>query len=358
VLLAMWVDSMRPGELVVRSVALDGAGMAWTAPVRLGLSEQVPPVSRLLATWVDDKLYVLWTVPTRASVELHGGILMMPLGAASAPATGAAQALPTFTWMNGRLKPMSLGVAGRGISPEYDVAVGGSENALVAVVATKEGATLASFTFSEHGDLESGPITIEPKSIARDLQIGQNIGMLLLVLVMSLSLWQWWQKAETVALPAGMVEAPLHLRAIAFVIDAAIPFVGVLAAFGELGNSATVFSTWMSNVGRPDELLRMPEFLIFLGVYLVLCCCGEFLFRRTIGKAVVGLQVRMADGRSPTVAAVLLRNLVRLPETALGLIILYLLISDHKQRLGDMLGRTVVVAAEPPEVPEDGGGEE
>ena len=44
---------------------------------------------------------------------------------------------------------------------------------------------------------------------------------------------------------------------------------------------------------------------------------------------------------------------MRIPEFAFGFVILYVLISDNRQRLGDLLARTLVVASKPPETPPD-----
>ncbi len=200
--LAIWVDSTRPGELVVRSLDVGKplAELAWSAPIVTELPEPVPAVSRLLTAMLDKTLYVLWTVPTQQSiVELHGGSL------------NGEFRLPAKNF----LPPMSLGAAGTGIAPETDVAVGPSENSLVAVVITKDG-TLATVTFDNRGQRVAGPAAIVPRTPQHDMQIGQNIFLVLLVLVFSLSLWQWRQKPIALALPTGMVAAPLHLRAAGF----------------------------------------------------------------------------------------------------------------------------------------------
>jgi uncharacterized RDD family membrane protein YckC len=92
---------------------------------------------------------------------------------------------------------------------------------------------------------------------------------------------------------------------------------------------------------------------VFMGIYLVHVTLGELFFRRSIGKAAVGLQVLMLDGKAPTLAAILLRNLIRLPELAVGIVVPYVLISERHQRLGDFLARTLVVAHRAPETPAD-----
>ena len=65
------------------------------------------------------------------------------------------------------LPPMSLGAAGTGIA-ETDVAVGPSENSLVAVVITKDG-TLATVTFDNRGQRVAGPAAIVPRTPQHDL---------------------------------------------------------------------------------------------------------------------------------------------------------------------------------------------
>jgi uncharacterized RDD family membrane protein YckC len=242
---------------------------------------------------------------------------------------------------------MSMGAAGQGIRPDLDVALGVSENSLVAVVAAKDG--LASLAFSDRGTLMAGPTPVQPRSIAGDVQVGRNIGMIILMLVFSLSLWQWRQRPEATAIPAGMVPAPFHLRGIAFLIDAAVPFLIVVTAFGELGEATSMLSAWFGSSTRPEELLHLPEFFTFIGLYIVHCCAGELFFGRSLGKALTGLRVAMTDGKPPTLAAVLLRNLVRLPELAIGFVFLWMLVSPNRQRVGDLLARTVVLAKQRPE---------
>jgi uncharacterized RDD family membrane protein YckC len=91
--------------------------------------------------------------------------------------------------------------------------------------------------------------------------------------------------------------------------------------------------------------------LVLLGIYLLHVTAGELFFRRSIGKALTGLQIIMADGKAPTVAAIIIRNLIRLPELLLGLLVIYIFLSRHRQRLGDVVGRTLVIGQESPEEP-------
>ena len=89
------------------------------------------------------------------------------------------------------------------------------------------------------------------------------------------------------------------------------------------------------------------------GVYLVHVTVGELFFQRSVGKALTGLRVMMVDGRPATVGGILVRNLVRLPELLLGILVVYLFISSNRQRLGDLLGRTIVVCEKSPDTPDE-----
>ena len=338
-LLAIWVDSTHPSELVVRSLDISKplADLAWSASIITALPEQVPAVSRLLTVTLDKTLYVLWTVPTGQSiVELHGGSL------------NAEFKLPAKNF----LPSMSLGTAGTGIAPETDVAVGPSENSLIAVVITKDG-TLATVTFDVRGQRVAGPAAIVPRTLKPcDMQIGQNIFWCCLSWSFSLCRsgsggksrlrWPFPQ--------AWSLHAPCICGRLPFLIDAVIPYGIVILLFGQWDNPLGLhIHTWFSGIAHPDDLMQSPEFFVFLGLYLAHVTVGELIFRRSLGKALMGLQVLMIDGKSPTVAAILLRNLVRIPEFAFGFVILYVLISDNRQRLGDLLARTLVVASSPPE---------
>jgi uncharacterized RDD family membrane protein YckC len=78
--------------------------------------------------------------------------------------------------------------------------------------------------------------------------------------------------------------------------------------------------------------------------YFFLC---EALWGQTLGKRVMGLRVLMRDGRPATVSAVSARTVLRLIEDGpIGLVIM-VLSGRRRQRLGDLLGGTIVARATP-----------
>jgi uncharacterized RDD family membrane protein YckC len=82
-------------------------------------------------------------------------------------------------------------------------------------------------------------------------------------------------------------------------------------------------------------------------IYLLHTLLTELIFGRSVGKMIVGLQIVSVDGGRPGAISMLLRNLMRLVDffpacPVLGILIL---ISPLRQRMGDILARTLVVVA-------------
>ncbi len=347
-LMAIWADARLPGELCMRT--LDFRKAANPGPRRF--SRPCPRVnlcrrlSRLMTVQVNRALYVLWTVPTGASVALHGGWIETSPAAAEGD---RYHLLPAHF-----VKPMSLGTAGQGVSPASDVTAAASANSILVAVMSAD-KTLSWLLFDGRGNPLSGPAPAEATQPQAETQFGQNLMVFLLAVMLALSIWQWRKKPAPVSLPEGRKIAPFYLRLLAIVIDLLLAYVAVLVIFGawENGGYYTLAESWFGRAARPEELFLSPPFLVFLGIHLAEVTLGELFFRRSIGKAATGLEVLMLDGKSPTVWAILLRNLVRIPECALGVALLYMLLSERGQRLGDYLAHTLVVAEKGPATPED-----
>ena len=77
-----------------------------------------------------------------------------------------------------------------------------------------------------------------------------------------------------------------------------------------------------------------------LAMYGTLC---EGLSGATLGKRIVGLRVVREGGERLTLGAALVRNVARVVEFHSVSLVLLVAITPSRQRLGDLLGRTVVV---------------
>lgn len=86
-------------------------------------------------------------------------------------------------------------------------------------------------------------------------------------------------------------------------------------------------------------------FLVSLSLTYFFIC--ESLWGQTLGKRLLGLRVLMRDGRPATVGAVSARTVFRLiDDTLLGPIVV-LLSGRRRQRIGDLVGGTIVARATP-----------
>ncbi|HUO07924.1 MAG TPA: RDD family protein [Phycisphaerae bacterium] len=342
-LIVMWVDPAAASTLVARSLDVTKPNAEWSKGVMSRLEEPLPPSTRLMTALLDQTLYVVWPVISPQEVVLRGGWMM------TEPTSAADLTLPPRNF----LPPLSLGQPAPDESPA-NIVVGPAENSL-AVISTSKDHALMCQIFDQRGRAVTQPTLVEARTPQHQVEIVQNIAMVIMILVLFLSLWQWRQQPMTPKLPSDLEVAPLHMRAFGFGIDLGIPLIVVSAVMGmfDTGAFTGMFATWFAALASPEELLNAPLLMYVLGAYLLHVTIGELFFRRSIGKAILGMQVLMIDGRSPTVAAVLLRNLVRVPELLSGILIIYIFMSQQRQRLGDLFARTLVVSQKAPPTPPD-----
>lgn len=93
-----------------------------------------------------------------------------------------------------------------------------------------------------------------------------------------------------------------------------------------------------------EHLLRFEA--VRQAVLLVYFALTEGLFGRTIGKTLLGIEVRSETGRQATFRQVLVRTALRPIDELPGLYLfglMHIIVSPKPQRLGDRLGRTLVV---------------
>jgi uncharacterized RDD family membrane protein YckC len=87
----------------------------------------------------------------------------------------------------------------------------------------------------------------------------------------------------------------------------------------------------------------LSVFLVSLSLTYFFIC--EALWGQTLGKRLLGLRVLMRDGRPATASAVSARTVLRLIDDGpLGLVVM-ILSGRRRQRLGDLLGGTIVARA-------------
>jgi len=139
---------------------------------------------------------------------------------------------------------------------------------------------------------------------------------------------------------AGVELAPMMRRIVAGTIDA-LPMIAV------------VFYILMNTTDSTDveAIFASRQILIYssTAVYILHTLIAELIWGRSLGKWVCGLRVVTIDGTPPRRRAIVIRNLLRVIDVGMVFMLLVVLFSPLRQRVGDLAAETVVVkAVEPP----------
>lgn len=136
------------------------------------------------------------------------------------------------------------------------------------------------------------------------------------------------------AIQNGWRPAPLWRRTLAGLFDA-LPVI--------------LSSAWIAyRYEHPlnEEAVRLMVYLpMYIGslVYIGHVTAMELAFGRSVGKFIFGLKVVSEDGTPVTVGQVIVRNVIRLLEWPLLLPLFLPLFTPHRQRVGDLASKTLVV---------------
>ncbi|NNM87267.1 MAG: RDD family protein [Phycisphaerae bacterium] len=289
------------------------------------------PLGTLLALSVDGRLLVLW-----ASGEPNGD---MKIQGAQVQAFGKKGLEPTHVF-----KPVVMTCGHHALSRGLIGAAADGDS--VAVVCGTVSGVLRQVTLDRRGRIITPTFKLQPRpaSPASPENI-QSLMMVALMVLLALSLWQRQQVPPPGTLPKGMQIARLYVRIPAALIDLAIPICAVAVVFGAFTEPLFVamLRHWTNVYSSPVLLAHESSIWWMLGLYVGHVGLGECIFGRSIGKAVFRLRVvNMAGGR-PAVGPVAIRNFMRLPELALPVLLIFMVVSTDRQRLGDLLARTLVV---------------
>jgi uncharacterized RDD family membrane protein YckC len=143
------------------------------------------------------------------------------------------------------------------------------------------------------------------------------------------------------------VYASIGRRAVAALLDL-IPFFACLWFF--LALAASRYGGW-----TPDGVYTLEPLATFSAVgrsaaaWLVYYIILEWLLGGTLGKWAAGIRVTRFAGRRPNLVQAIVRNLVRIVDGVAFYLVgaVFVLLTRRRQRLGDLVARTVVAVATP-----------
>ncbi len=247
-------------------------------------------------------------------------------------------------------KPPALAVSGRNV---FTSAPDSADAAAITVWSSVDGVETGSI------DVKSGLISPTAPTLNPIARHALQYAALAVVLT-SVFVWRRERLTEAVVLQPGQMPASVQRRVLAFVIDFIVLSPVALP---------TLWSLWGVTMDGPvswEELLRAAEatssplfwtgsvFGAEFGVYAAVC---EWLMGATAGKRICGCRVVGEGGEPCRFRDIVIRNAVRVVEFHFTASFLVTLLTPGRQRLGDLLARTLVVERceiEPP-APEETG---
>lgn len=176
-----------------------------------------------------------------------------------------------------------------------------------------------------------------------------------------LTIVMWWRRADValpVILPPGFVLAAVWRRVFATVFDLLPAYLITLPWwFPKLDPQFLQMYPQVTNEQLAEvwASIRIEQY-VAIGLYGLWCLIFEATIATTPGKAIFGCRVASADGGRPSLGACVVRNAERSLMVAMGApglmitLMTIVIVSRNRQRVGDLLARTVVIEPAPPAV--------
>lgn len=152
-------------------------------------------------------------------------------------------------------------------------------------------------------------------------------------------------RPEQLDLPDDVVLAGFGRRALSGFVDLA-PGFWIAGSVYDTTLNETLFYYWPGN-GVPKVFAAMLPGFVVIGVTLVHTAVLELITARSLGKWVTGLYVADLAGKPAGPMPVLVRALSRAFDLFAPLMLVVAFISPARQRLGDILAKTIVVMPKP-----------
>jgi len=187
-------------------------------------------------------------------------------------------------------------------------------------------------------------VEAQPDSLNVNADLIIQITTFLLAMATMLLNYRYALRAEQLKLPEHLILASFGRRALSGLIDLMPGFWIAGAIYGISFNETLLY--WPGN-GIPKVLPAMRPGFVVIGITLLHTTFAEFITARSLGKWITGLYVVDLAGRPAAPVPSLLRSIMRIFDLLAPLMIVVMAISPARQRLGDILARTVVIMHKP-----------
>ena len=191
-----------------------------------------------------------------------------------------------------------------------------------------------------------------PQSITIPLADAANwivhTAVLVLATILMFASWRRDPSWHRLNLPEGVTLAQISQRLLAGAVDLA-PCVLAAILIYDLEPLALFNNHWP---GRSSDWEEMVPGAIAIGLFILHTTIGELLFSQTVGKRMFGLRVAGLEGERPAPWQIVLRCATKSFDLIAQLLLILPLVGPYRQRLGDLIARTVVLTPEP-QTPKD-----
>jgi uncharacterized RDD family membrane protein YckC len=324
---AFWFDAGDRTRVEVSSLATTEKNAQWSAPSVLNLPQSADAFS-VVAN--DTNVFLLWyAAPPQLPLQIGGAVVNVD---------GPMPRLTLWpaTTISGNIHVGDLHVieASRSVAATRDgdsvsVFIRSADSKLYAITFDGSGKTIT--------DLSQLSPTVTPEVNPDDYQQMFIFGMIFLIALFL------WQRKQTFT---GLDIARLYLRVGAAVIDVAIGGLATVLIFGMYTQQqwAALWTQGMDIIVTHQNLMGGDfQAICLLAIYELHVTIGECLFGRSVGKWIFSIRVVSLDGSKAPITSILVRNVVRIVEIELYVLLIFVLVSTDRQRLGDHLARTLVI---------------
>jgi uncharacterized RDD family membrane protein YckC len=188
--------------------------------------------------------------------------------------------------------------------------------------------------------LEPRPLEVKPwPAWQPDSYTLVLMGMLMVGMLILLAGWRQQGGSSPLELPGHLVIAEPPRRALAAIIDITPAAIVSMAVFN-LASPLELFANWPGKEG--DWQTTLPAMLTIV-LMVVHTTISEMIAATSLGKRLLSMRIVTDRGRKPRAWQILVRNLMKVMEMVAFLLLIFPFLSPLRQRLGDMVARTVVV---------------
>lgn len=193
-------------------------------------------------------------------------------------------------------------------------------------------------------DAEPTPLTLHKPSHEALENMYLFFAVMIIATPITILLWRRNPQPQELTLPEGAALSDMVSRMIAALIDM-VPCVGIAVVISGYTPMDIVQKHWP---GQGQGLNAMWPGAIAVGSFVVYTTLAEMFTGKTMGKHFLRLRVVTMKGEAPDIWQILGRCLFKVFDLIVPLLILLAVFSPYRQRMGDLVARTVVVVEKRP----------